>query len=46
MTPSDAQVRALDTLARLRLADPESLTELARLYPPTRSVATQRDRRS
>ena len=42
MAPSDAQVRALDTLARLRLADPESLTELARLYPQTRSVATQR----
>jgi hypothetical protein len=42
MTPSDAQVRALDTLARQRLADPESLTELARLYPQARSVATQR----
>ncbi len=42
MTPSDAQVRALDTLARQRLADPDSLTELARLYPQARSVATQR----
>ena len=27
MPPSDAQVRAIDTLARLRIADPESLTE-------------------
>ena len=42
MTPSEAQVRALDTLARQRLADPESLAELARLYPQARSVATQR----
>jgi hypothetical protein len=42
MTPSDAQVRALHTLARQRLADPETLTELARLYPQARSVATQR----
>jgi len=42
MAPSDAQVRALDTLASQRLADPESLTELARLYPQARSVATQR----
>jgi hypothetical protein len=42
MTPSDAQLRALDTLAGQRLADPESLTELARLYAQSRSVATQR----
>jgi hypothetical protein len=42
MTPSEAQVRALDTLAYQRLADPETLTELARLYPQTRSAATQR----
>ena len=42
MTPSDAQLRALDTLAGQRLADPESLTELARLYAQARSVATQR----
>jgi hypothetical protein len=42
MKASDAQVRALDTLATQRLADPESLTELARLYAQARSVATQR----
>jgi hypothetical protein len=42
MTPSSAQVRALDTLAGQRLADPESLTELARLYARARSAATQR----
>jgi len=42
MPPSDAQVRAIDTLARLRIADPESLVELARLYRQARSVATQR----
>jgi len=42
MPPSDAQVRAIDTLARLRIADPESLTELARLYRQARSAATQR----
>jgi hypothetical protein len=42
MTPSNAQVRALDTLAAQRLADPDSLTELARLYAQARSAATQR----
>jgi len=42
MSPSEAQLRALDTLASQRLADPESLTELARLYAQARSVATQR----
>jgi hypothetical protein len=42
MTPSDAQLRALATLAGQRLADPESLTELARLYAQARSTATQR----
>ena len=42
MPPSEAQVRALDTLAGQRLVDQESLTELARLYAQARSVATQR----
>ncbi|MBL0090807.1 MAG: hypothetical protein IPP44_30655 [Ideonella sp.] len=28
-----AQVRALETLARQRLADPQSLLEIARLFP-------------
>ncbi len=42
MVPSDAQVRALDTLAHQHLADPESLNELARLFPLARSVDVQR----
>jgi hypothetical protein len=42
MAPSDTQLRALDTLAAQRIADPESLTELARLYAQARSAATQR----
>ncbi len=33
MTEAGAQVRALDTLARHRLSDRESLEELARLFP-------------
>ena len=33
MTGSGAQVRALDTLARHRLSDRESLNELARFSP-------------
>jgi hypothetical protein len=42
MTTSDAQVRALDTLAQQRLADPESLREVARLFKLARSVDVQR----
>jgi hypothetical protein len=42
MSGSDAQVRALDTLAGQRLSDRESLDELARLFPLTKSVSVQR----
>lgn len=42
MSGSDGQVRALDTLARLRLTDGESLQELTRLFPLARSVHVQR----
>ena len=42
MPASDAQVRALNTLAQHRLADPESLREITRLFPLTRSVDVQR----
>ena len=42
MPASDAQVRALDTLAQQRLADPESLREITRLFPLARSVDVQR----
>ena len=42
MSDSDAQVRALDTLAHYRLSDRESLEELARLFPLARSVNVQR----
>ena len=42
MPASDAQVRALETLAQQRLADPESLREIARLFPVARSVQVQR----
>jgi len=38
----DAQVRALDTMAPLRVSDRESLQALAALYPHTRSPAVQR----
>jgi hypothetical protein len=37
-----AQVRALETLARQRLADPQSLQEIARLFPRARSLQMQR----
>jgi hypothetical protein len=37
-----AQVRALETLARQRLADPTSLQEIARLFPRARSLQLQR----
>jgi hypothetical protein len=36
-----AQVRALDTLARHRLSDPESMEALARLYPSAESARVQ-----
>jgi hypothetical protein len=42
MTGSPAQVRALETLARHRLSDPQSLDELTRLFPVSRSVDVQR----
>jgi hypothetical protein len=42
MPAADAQVRALETLSRQRLADPESLREIAALFPLTKSVQVQR----
>ncbi|HEV8552214.1 MAG TPA: hypothetical protein VGR65_02340 [Casimicrobiaceae bacterium] len=42
MNSSDAQVRALDTLARYHLSDRESLEELTRLFPRAKSVNVQR----
>ncbi len=42
MTAAGAQVRALETLARQRLADPQSLQEIARLFPQARSLEVQR----
>jgi hypothetical protein len=42
MNDSEAQVRALDTLARLSLTDLQTLEELARLFPRTTSLAVQR----
>ncbi len=42
MPGSGAQVRALDTLARHRLNDRQSLNELARLFPAASSVDVQR----
>jgi hypothetical protein len=42
MTGSGAQVRALDTLARHRLSDRQSLDELARYFPAAGSVDVQR----
>ncbi len=41
MSGSAAQVRALDTLAHQPLSDPESLEELARLFPLAESVGVQ-----
>lgn len=41
MNGSVAQVRALDTLAHQPLSDPESLEELARLFPLAESVGVQ-----
>jgi hypothetical protein len=42
MTGSGTQVRALDTLARHRLSDRQSLSELARFFPAAGSVDVQR----
>jgi hypothetical protein len=42
MPGSGAQVRALHTLARHRLSDGQSITELARLFPTASSVDVQR----
>jgi len=42
MPRSEGQILALDTLASQHLADPESLQELARLFPAARSVHVQR----
>jgi hypothetical protein len=42
MTGSGAQVRALDTLARHRLSDRESLDDLVRLFPASESIDVQR----
>jgi hypothetical protein len=39
---ANAQVRALDTLAQQHVSDPESLREIARLFPQARSVEVQR----
>jgi hypothetical protein len=42
MKDSGAQVRALDTLARLRISDRESLAEITRLFQLAKSVDVQR----
>jgi hypothetical protein len=42
MTRSLEQVRALDTLARHRVSDRQSLDTLAHLFPVSRSVDVQR----
>ena len=42
MKSTDAQVRALDTLARYQLSDRESLDVLTRLFPLARSIGVQR----
>ena len=42
MSNSEAQVRALDTLAHHQLSDRESLDALTRLFPLTKSVNVQR----
>jgi hypothetical protein len=42
MPASGAQVRALETLAQQRVADPDSLREIARLFPLARSIELQR----
>ena len=42
MKSADAQIRALDTLARYRLSDRESLDALTRLFPLAKSIGVQR----
>ena len=42
MSASGAQIRALDTLASYHLADPQSLAEIARLFPLAKSLGLQR----
>jgi hypothetical protein len=42
MSAVAAQVRALETLAKQRLADAQSLQEIAKLFPRTRSLEVQR----
>ncbi|GAB3760648.1 hypothetical protein GCM10028796_09600 [Ramlibacter monticola] len=42
MPAADAQVAALETLSRQRLTDPDSLREIARLFPLAKSVQVQR----
>ena len=42
MSAGGAQVRALETLARQRLGDAQSLQEIARLFPHARSLELQR----
>lgn len=42
MPGADAQVAALETLSRQRLADPEALREVAGLFPAAKSVQVQR----
>jgi hypothetical protein len=42
MTAAGAQVRALEALAKLRLADAQSLQEIVGLFPRARSLAVQR----
>jgi hypothetical protein len=42
MNAAGAQVRALQTLAKQRLADAQSLQEIARLFPLARSLEVQR----
>ena len=41
MSGGDAQVRALDTLARHRLSDPESLLQIARLFSAAETASVQ-----
>jgi hypothetical protein len=42
MTTPAAQLRALEALAKQRLADAQSLREIAQLFPKVRSLAAQR----
>lgn len=42
MKPGPAQVRALDALGRMHVADPKALDQLAALFARTRSLAVQR----